>query len=342
MALWATVGAVRSYLPSQTLTNEALARETGWSAEAILAKTGISQRSIAAPDECASDMATRACERLLTECGIDANDVEFLILCTETPDYILPSTACLVHSGLKLPATCAAFDINLGCSGYVYALSVADAFIRSGRFRSGIVVTADTYSKYINAGDRSVRTLFGDAASATWVRASAEAGFLTFALGTDGQGAQQLIIPAGGTRRPRGAGTCAETVDRWGNRRSPNDLYMNGHALLSFALERVPVALDATLSQAKLSADEIDWFVFHQASRVVLERLRVKLNIPEERFCVHLGDVGNTVSSTIPLALESLAGRGQLAAGQRVVLLGFGAGYSWGGTVLRWGDLGGL
>lgn len=336
MGDWATVGAVRSYLPSRVLTNDVLSRETGWSAEAILAKTGISERRIAAPDECVSDMATCACQRLLTECGINGNTIEFLMLCTETPDHLLPPTSCLVHSRLQLPASCATFDINLGCSGYVYALSIADAFIRSGRFRNGLVVTADTYSKYINAGDRSVRTLFGDAASATWVRATAEAGFLTFALGTDGHGAQQLIIPAGGTRQPRSADTCVETVDRWGNRRSPNNLYMNGPALLSFALEQVPAAFGSTLSQAGLSSGEIDWFVFHQASRVVLERLRVKLNIPEERFCVLLRDVGNTVSSTIPIVLESVSDKGPLIAGQHLMLLGFGAGFSWGGTVLRW------
>ncbi len=336
MTRWATIQAIRSYLPEKVVTNADLSPELGWAAEEILAKTGIAQRHVAGPKECVSDMAVLAAEKLLREGAVDRTEVEFLILCTQTPDHLLPATACLVHQRLGLRNECAAFDINQGCSGFVYSLALASALIRSGMARCGLVITGDNYTKFINPKDRSVRTLFGDAATATMVRASEAPGLDHFVLGTDGTGAKNLIIPAGGTRLPRGEQTAQSTTDASGNTRCQNNLFMDGPQIFSFTLKRVPELLSGVLARSGLPAEDIDWFVLHQANRYMLDHLRQKLKIPPEKMVWFLENVGNTVSSTIPLALEHAAAQGQFRPGQRLFLAGFGVGYSWGATLLQW------
>lgn len=333
---WATIAAIRSQLPARVVTNAELAVDVGWTAEEIFAKTGIAQRHVAGPDECVSDLATTAAEKLLRDTGADRSRVDFLILCTQTPDHLLPATACLVHARLGLGAQCAAFDINQGCSGYLYSLGLASALIRSGMAAQGLVLTGDTYTKFINPRDRSVRTLFGDAATATLVRAADWPGLDHFVLGTDGSGARNLIIPAGGTRLPRSADTARATTDPSGNTRSSDDLFMNGTQIFNFTLRRVPELLAAVLAQGGLRQADIDWFVFHQANRYMLDHLRQKLGVPPEKMVWFLENTGNTVSSTIPLALEHAAAGKKFSPGQRVLLAGFGVGYSWGAALLRW------
>jgi 3-oxoacyl-[acyl-carrier-protein] synthase III len=333
---WATVEAIRSYLPERVVTNAELAPELGWSPEEILAKTGISQRHVAGANECVSDMSVLSAEKLFRECAIDRKAVEFLIQCTQTPDHYLPATACLVQHRLGLSDRCAAFDINQGCSGYIYSLGLASALIRSGMAQCGLVLTGDNYTKFINAKDRSVRTLFGDASTATLIRASEEPGLDAFVFGTDGAGAKNLIIPAGGTRLPRSEKTAQPVTDSSGNTRCPNDLFMDGPQIFSFTLKRVPELLSSVLARSSLQATDIDWFVLHQANRYMLDHLRQKLKVPQERLVWFLENVGNTVSSTIPLALEHAAAKGQFGVGQRLFLAGFGVGYSWGATLLRW------
>jgi len=337
---WATIKAVRSYLPTKVVTNTDLASEVGWTADEIFAKTGIAERHVAGPNECVSDMAVLAAEKLFRDCGVDRAEVQFLILCTQTPDHLLPATACLVHQRLGLKNQCAAFDINQGCSGYVYSLGLASALIRSCMAECGLVITGDNYTKFINPKDRSVRTLFGDAATATLVRATATPGLDHFVLGTDGTGAKNLIIPAGGTRLPRGEQTAQLVTDGSGNMRCQNDLFMDGPQIFTFTLKRVPELLSGVLTQSGLQAGDIDWFVLHQANRYMLEHLRQKLRIPPERLVWFLEKTGNTVSSTIPLALEHGAAEGRFLPGQRLFLAGFGVGYSWGAALLRWPEPG--
>jgi 3-oxoacyl-[acyl-carrier-protein] synthase-3 len=260
-----------------------------------------------------------------------------LLYCTQTPDYILPTTACILQHRLGLPISCGALDFNLGCSGYVYGLGLAKALIESRQARTILFLTADTYSRLLNRADKSVRTLFGDGASATLIVAQEHDTLIgPFIYGTDGSGAENLIVHAGGMRRavvPQ-----AELVaDDSGNARTVNDLYMNGAEIFNFTLRAVPEAVTQLLHKAGIAQEAVDLFVFHQANRFMLDHLRRKLRIPAEKFVFAMEDFGNTVSSTIPIALHQAQTRGQLTPGALVMLVGFGVGYSWGATLVRWG-----
>ena len=333
----AFVAAIQAALPEAVLDNEQLASEyEGWSAEKIYAKTGIRTRRIAAPGECASDLAFRAAQSLMAREGLDPAAVDFLLYCTQTPDYILPTTACVLQQRLGLPTSCGALDFNLGCSGYIYGLGLAKALIESGQAHTILLLTADTYSKLVNPADKSVRTLFGDGAAATLIVAREQGTLIgPFVYGTDGAGAGNLIVPTGGMRRapvPQ-----AELVrDDSGNARTVNDLYMNGAEIFNFTLRTVPQAVEQLLVKAGISQEDVDLFVFHQANRFMLDHLRKKLGIPEARFVFAMEHVGNTVSASIPIALQQAEAEGRLAPGALVMLVGFGVGYSWGATLIRW------
>jgi 3-oxoacyl-[acyl-carrier-protein] synthase III len=329
--------AIRTALPEAILDNDRLAAEyEGWSAEKIYSKTGIRTRHIAAPDECASDLAVRAAQSLMAHTGLEPSSVDYLLYCTQTPDYILPTTACVLQHRLGLPLSCGALDFNLGCSGYVYGLGLAKALIESGQARTLLLITADTYSKLINPADKSVRTLFGDGAAATLIVAGKEESLTgPFVYGTDGSGARNLIVPSGGMRQA--AVPQAQLVhDDSGNARTVNDLYMNGAEIFNFTIRMVPEAVRQLLAKAGVDSQAVDLFVFHQANRFMLDHLRRKLQIPAEKFVIAMEQVGNTVSSSIPIALEQAEEQGQLKAGALVMLVGFGVGYSWGATLIRW------
>jgi 3-oxoacyl-[acyl-carrier-protein] synthase-3 len=331
-----TIRTVRGFLPDKRLTNDELEPEVGWSASEILAKTGIAERRVSAPLQCASDLAIGAAKRLLTEDGINPASIDFLIVCTQTPDHFLPATACLVHAALGLRPNCGAFDINQGCSGYIYSMAVAHGLLAANLGKRALVITADTYTKFIHLHDRSVRTLFGDGATATLVEQSDEPGLSSFILGTDGAGAGHLIVPAGGMRQPKSPSTSVASTDAQGNTRSAENLFMKGQEIFTFTLERVPQLVAGVLESAGLNVGDIDWFVFHQANRFMLEHLRKKLSIPLEKMIYFHEFTGNTVSSTIPLALEDARDRGVVQPGQKLLLAGFGVGYSWGGCLLTW------
>jgi 3-oxoacyl-[acyl-carrier-protein] synthase-3 len=327
-----------AYLPQQVLSNEELAAlYPEWSADKILAKTGIRERRIAADGETAADMACAAAESLFAQGTVARAEIDFILLCTQAPDYQLPTTACLLQERLGIARSAGALDFNLGCSGFVYGLSLARGLVDSGAARRVLLLTADTYSKYIHPQDRSVRTLFGDAAVATVVGAADGQGQAIgpFVFGTDGRGARDLIVEAGGARRPCDAASAAEHVDANGNVRSADNLHMNGAEVFSFTLREVPAAIDALLDKAGLARDDVDYFVLHQANRFMLDTLRKKIGIAPEKMPLHLEDVGNTVSSTIPLALIRMRDAGQLGPGKRLMLVGFGVGYSWAATIIN-------
>jgi 3-oxoacyl-[acyl-carrier-protein] synthase-3 len=337
MAIKAAIRAIASYLPETVLSNEDLAATfPEWDASKILEKTGIAVRRIAAADECASDLAVRAADRLFEIGACSREEIDFLIVCTQSPDYFLPTTACLVQERLKLETSCGAIDINQGCSGFVYGLSVAKGLIESGAATNVLLITAETYSKFINDRDRSVRTIFGDAAAATLVSGveSAEDLIGPFVFGTDGRGAPNLIVPVGGTRRPKGNVAAEEREAESGNWRSDENLYMNGPEIFNFTLKAVPESVNSLLAKSGKAIQDVDYFVFHQANRFMLDRLRAKMKLPEEKFCVELENCGNTVSSTIPIALERAMERGVVREGARVMLVGFGVGYSWAATMV--------
>ncbi len=325
------------YLPDTVLGNDELAKlYPEWPAEKILEKTGISERRSASEEQTAGDMAYQAARNLFAQGQVAAQDVDFIILCTQAPDYVLPTTACVLQDRLGISRQAGALDINLGCSGFVYGLSLAKGLIETGAAHCVLLLTADTYSKYIHRLDKSVRTLFGDAAAATAIVASdGEEAIGPFVFGTDGAGAKNLIVEAGMYRLPRSCDTSTEQTDDSGNVRSRENLYMNGAEVMAFSLKEVPKAADTLLQKAGKRKEDIDFFVLHQANKFMLEALRKKMKVPTEKLPILMSNCGNTVSSTIPIALHKLREQGQLQSGQQLMLVGFGVGYSWAACLLN-------
>ncbi|WP_394552738.1 3-oxoacyl-ACP synthase III family protein [Agromyces sp. MMS24-JH15] len=333
----ARIAAVDYYLPQEVLTNADLSAQfPEWSVEKIASKTGIHRRHISAADEFSSDLATAAGRKLFADHGIEPESIEYLIVCTQSPDFYLPSTACIVQEQLGIPTTAGATDITLGCSGYIYALGLAKGLIESGQVSNVLVITADTYTKFINPSDKSVRTIFGDGAAATLVLGDGAADAITaITYGTDGSGAKALIVPSGGLRSGGSVQPKSDPAAR-SLEATQYDLYMDGPDIFNFTLDVVPSSVSKILEKAGLTEDQVDLFVFHQANAFMLEHLRKKLGVPAEKFFVALEDFGNTVSSTIPIALTEAERQGRLQPGMRVMLLGFGVGLSWGGLITTW------
>lgn len=335
----ASIAAIEYCLPERTLSNSDLIREfPDWSVEKIAEKTGIDTRHIAAGDECSSDLAAAAAQRLF-EAGVDRTAVDYILFCTQSPDYFLPTSACLLQQRLGIPTSAGALDFNLGCSGYVYGLGLAKGLIETEQASSVLLLTGETYSKMLAEDDRSVRTLFGDAGSATLVEAvetipGAPPPIGPFVYGTDGSGARNLIVEAGAFRRP--LAQAAPGAASAGAPAKPT-LFMDGGEVFSFTLSTVPTAVDLLLGRAGMGPDEVDLFVFHQANRHMLDFLRKKSHIPAEKFLVCLSDCGNTVSATIPIALCEAQRAGRLKPGAVLALVGFGVGYSWAAALCRWG-----
>ena len=334
----AAITAIETYLPEQRLTNEDLAAQfEGWTPEKIIAKTGIRERRVAAADQCSSDLAVQAAERLFASGRCRPEEIDYILFCTQTPDHLLPSTACLVQQRLGLETVTGAVDVNQGCSGFVYGLGLARGLVETGQARCILLLTADTYSKLLHPGDRSVRTLFGDAGAATVVRAVEHDGPLLgpFVYGSDGKGAPHLIVPAGGMRLPYREDAAVET-DKRGNTRTANNLFMDGGEVYRFVLRAVPECVHRLASVAGVSLDQVDAFVFHQANATMLEEVRLGLGLPLEKVVLAMELSGNTVSSSIPIALRQAASAGVLTPGKLAMLVGFGVGYSWAGTLVRW------
>lgn len=334
----AAIQAIEFYLPESIETAEQLAAQfPDWQVAKIAASTGIAQRHIAAPDQCASDLAVEAAKKLFASGVCTPEQIDFILFCTETADYLLPPTACLLQHRLGIPTTAGALDFNLGSSGFVYGLALAQGLIELQGRRNVLLLTADTYSKLIHPADKSVRTIFGDGAAATLISATeTDAQMGPFVFGTDGRGAHNLMVPAGGMRTPLNATTAIESTDGSGNIRTPANLFMDGGEIFAFTLGAVPKMLKQIYEASGKSKDDIDLFVFHQPNQSMLETLRKQARIAPERFYIYLRDCGNTVSATIPIALKAAQLDGTLKPGAQVLLAGFGVGYSWAATVLRW------
>jgi 3-oxoacyl-[acyl-carrier-protein] synthase-3 len=331
----AAIEVIRTHLPERVLDNHELARLfPSWPAEKIYEKTGIRERRIAAPDETAADLAARAAEKLFESGDCSRESIDFLILCTQAPDFILPTTACILQDRLGLRRDIGAIDINLGCSGFVYGLSVAAGLIAAGAASRVLLLTADTYSKYIHDRDKTVRTLFGDGAAATVIRRDETGSIGPFVFGTDGSGSQDLIVEGGGFRTPRAAATAEEVDDGSGNIRSRDHLFMHGANVMSFSLREVPRTYEKLMGLTGLVPEQVDYVVMHQANKFMLDALQRKLGLPSDRLPRRYEDVGNTVSSTIPFVLADLQNNGQMAPGTRIMLIGFGVGLSWAGAAI--------
>lgn len=333
---FARIASINYYLPNKVLTNDDLSRQfQDWSSEKIFNKTGINQRHISDENEFSSDLATEAAKKLLADINFANEDIEYLIVCTQSPDFFLPTTACIVHENLGLSNKAAAIDINMGCSGYIYGLGLAKSILESGQAKNVLLITADTYTKFLNSEDRSVKTIFGDGASATLL--VCDSPYPTISLpvfGTDGSGAKSLIVPRGGLRNgeqlsPRSGLQSRHLLEEH------HDLFMDGPAIFNFTLERVPEVVDDILTKEGSNLNEIDFVVFHQANGFMLEHIRKKMSIPESKFIVSLENSGNTVSSTIPIALKNSIDNGEIKNGMKLLLVGFGVGLSWGGLILE-------
>lgn len=328
----AYINAISYYLPEKVLTNEELVSEfPEWSVEKVAKKVGIARRHISAEKETAGDMAAKAAERLFDEYNIDRTIVDFVVLCTQSPDYFLPSTACVIQNRLGLSTSCGAFDFNLGCSGYAYGLAIAKGFVVSGIAKNVLLLTAETYTKYIHPKDKGNRTIFGDGATATLVSTEGFAEIGEFSLGTNGRGAESLIVKTGASRYTEKSNDL--TFDENHTPHSSDYLFMDGKAIFDFTSDAVPVMVEDALAKNSVSLDNVDLVVFHQANRYMINYLRKLLDIDKDRFFVFLENVGNTVSSTIPIALYEAIKEDKLHG--NVLIAGFGVGFSWGATLLK-------
>jgi 3-oxoacyl-[acyl-carrier-protein] synthase-3 len=322
------------YLPEKVLTNEDLVKEfPEWTVEKVALKIGIGQRRIAAENETATDMAVAAGNKLIEEYKLDKTSIDFILLCTQSPDYFLPTSSCLIQEKLGLGTNTGALDFNQGCSGFIYGLSLAKGLIAGGLATNVLLLTSETYSKYLHARDKGNRTIFGDAAAATLISVDGFAELKGFSLGTDGRGAGNLIVETGGSRCINARDMV--TWDEEGNPLSPDHLFMNGTEIFNFSLETVPLLVKDILLKNGLSQDDIDLFVLHQANRYMMEFLRKKMKITPEKFYYYIENVGNTVSSTIPIAIKEAMADGSISTGKKVLIAGFGVGYSWGGTIIE-------
>lgn len=327
---YATIGPITVYLPPRVETNEDLAAEfPQWNLDLIYPKTGIAQRHIAEPDQCASDLGVLAAEKLFQDYRIDPGSIDFLLLCTQTPDYPLPTTACLMQERMGLPNGCGALDFNLGCSGFVYGLAMADGLIRTGSCRRVLLITAETYSRYIDREDRSLRTIFGDGAAATLIEAGDAPSLESFQYGTDGSGADTLLATDGGAR-PAEHAHKPRHRKRWKSR-----LYMDGPSLMSFTVGKIPELVENICKQSNRAKDDIELYLFHQATRKMLEQLQTRLALSEDRLPIRLEKYGNTVSSTIPILINELRQEGRIVPGTNSMLVGFGVGWSWAGCLWK-------
>lgn len=328
----AYINAIAYYLPEKVIKNEDLAKEfPEWPAEKITGKVGIKERHIAADSETATDMAVKAAEILIENYSIDRTTIDFVMLCTQSPDYFIPTSACIIQDKLDLKTDIGALDFNLGCSGYVYGLSLAKGLIIAGISKKVLLLTSETYSKHMHPRDKGNRTIFGDAATATLISDIGYAEICEFSLGTDGRGANNLMVKSGAFRFPERFHDLIFDTD--GNPVSSDYLYMNGGEVFNFTSEAVPPLIEYTLIKNNLIKDDIDLFVFHQANKYMINYLRKLIEIESEKFYYCIEKFGNTVSSTIPIALEEARRESRLNG--NILIAGFGVGYSWGATVLK-------
>jgi 3-oxoacyl-[acyl-carrier-protein] synthase-3 len=311
-------------------TNEMLQKHfPNWDLKLIEEKTGIRQRHIAEPRETSSDLGVAAAEKLFDQHNVDRSSIDFLLFCTQTPDYPLPTTSCLIQDRLRLKTSCGALDFNLGCSGFVYGMALADGLIQSGAAKRVLLLTAETYSKYIDDDDRSLRTIFGDGAAATLVSAAEEKSIWGFQFGSDGSGGDMLLVGDGAERHPEDA-IKPRHRKRWKSR-----LYMDGPSLINFTVDAVPRLISEILAANGLTDAEISKYLMHQATWKMLDQLRTRMGISEDRLPIELAEVGNTVSCTLPILINGLRKQGQIEPESVNMLVGFGVGLSWAGCLWR-------
>lgn len=321
----ANISAISYHLPSIVEGVDTLQRDNpDWDIPKILKKTGIHNRYISSPGETAVDLAYEAGKKLLGNIS-GRKEIDLLILVTQSPDYVLPTSACILQDRIGLSKNCMAFDVNLGCSGFVYSLSIAGGLIESGVAHKSLILCADTYSKYIKKNDRTCRPIFSDGAAAILVEKSDTDCIGPFEFGTDGSGYDRLIV------KHRRAKDADQGADSW-----QDSLEMHGSDIFLFTMRVVPPSVNKLLNQAGLTLENIDLFVFHQASKFVIDNLIRSMSLDKKKVFINYDSIGNTVSASIPIALKDAASKGCLKEGDMVMLVGFGVGLSWGAALMRW------
>jgi 3-oxoacyl-[acyl-carrier-protein] synthase-3 len=327
---------IEYYLPEKILSNAELHDENpNWDMKLVAQRAGVLTRHIAAPGETALDLAVKACEKLFAQQPQWRGQTQAVIFCTQSPDYVMPPNSAVIHKYLRLNENVFAFDINSACSGYIHGLAIARGLISSGLVQNVLLINADTYSKYIHPQDRSARVLFGDGASVSWIEgAPTERGILDIICATSGNDYDKFIIPAGGCRLPKSAETGRLVTNDSGNIRSQEHIHMDGLGVLSFVNSKVPSHVRLILERNRLSVDDIDLFVFHQASKMVIDSLTRLLKLDPQKVFSNLADNGNMVSASIPIALKQALDAGRFKEGSRVLISGFGVGLTWATAII--------
>ncbi len=312
---------IEYYVPEVVIDNDYLQKECEIDKEFTENKVGIKERRIAKPEETTSDMATKAARKLLDKHNIANDEIDMLIVCTQNPDYKLPTTACIVQDKLGLHKDIMAFDINLGCSGFTHSLPIAGNMIKTGAIKNALIIMSEQYSKITNFKDRNTASIFGDAAAAALITPCEDGyGVLDFNYGTDGSGAEKLVAWNSGVAV---------------NEEKDNYLYMDGREIFKFSMMTVPKYLKKLYEKNNISSSDIKKFVFHQANKYMLSELQKRLKIEDSQMVISMQMTGNTVSSTIPIAFKKVLDEGELQKGDLVVFAGFGVGLSWSNVLYR-------
>ena len=317
--IYARIAGTGSYLPQKIVTNADLASRMDTSDEWIRARTGIRQRHIAEPEQAASDLALPACRKALEAAGVLPAEVDLIVVATSTPDFIFPSTACLLQAKLGIKG-CAAFDVQAVCSGFVYGMAIADKFIRSGQHQCALVVGTEVFSRILDWNDRGTAVLFGDGAGAVVLRAGPRPGIMASALHADGSYSGILSVPGN---------VCGGQITG-----SPF-LQMDGQAVFKFAVKVLDEVARETLAQCGLTPGDVAWLIPHQANVRILEATARKLGIDLSKVVVTVDRHGNTSAASVPLALDLALRDGRIQPGQRVLLEGVGGGFTWGAVLVE-------
>ena len=325
---------IEYYLPKIDYSNSLIANNKN-SISSIIKKIGIDKKYSAANEEYATDLAIKACEKLFQNDKELRNKIDFIIYCSQSIEHTLPAGSSLIQDRLFSGKNIGAIDINLGCSGFVYSLSIAKGMVVSNVAKCVLIITAETYSKFISDKNTSVRTIFGDGSCATVVESSISknCGIMTADLGTDGSGSLDLIVPGSGLKPTSYVKKNINPI--YQNKIVSNELFMNGTKMFTFAMKSVPLTIQNVLEINKLNIEDIDMYILHQANAFMLESIRKKLGIDIDKFIIELAGFGNTTSSTIPIALKNAIKKNKIREDMKVLICGFGVGYSWATNIIN-------
>lgn len=328
---------IEYYLPEKLVTNLDLAKDNPeWNIEKIEEKSGVKKRHIAEPNETALDLAIKAVDKIFRSGVISKDEIDAVIFCTQSHDYVMPANSFLIHKHFNFKQNVWTFDYNLACSGYIFGLAITRGILETGLAKNVLLINSETYSKYINPKDRSTSILFGDGAAASVISVEDVGGIVDVILSSSGEKFDSFYIPAGGMKTPKSNDTKEIIVDNSGNVKTLENIHMNGFAVWQFISKNVSEQINTLLERNYLGVNDIDLYVFHQASKLTLDSLVKSLKIDKDKVFLNLENVGNTVSASVPIALKDAELSGKLKKGDLVLLSGFGVGLSWGSIIMRY------